>query len=784
MKKNNNDIILELEDLKSKHEILTQVIENSSDLLYRMSLPDGRYTYVSPASFKIFGYKPEVFYRSPVLIKNLMHPDWVEYFKEQWELLLDGSAPENYEYQIITPSGEVKWIFQKNVFIRNKSGKICAIEGIVSDVTERKELEEKLRKNAARLEEAQRLAQIGYWQWDIKTGDVEWSEGVFSIFQQDPDTFKPQIDSIMALSPWPEDHKREQELMKKAVQNHETGTYEQRFLLPDGQTGYYLSTFQGMYDKNDELIAMRGTVQDITSRKRYEEALRISESRFRELVEMLPEAIFETTIDLNIIFANQRAHDLFGYTREDLAAGLNGVDMIAPRDRSRLLDNMAKHLNGLNEGPREYTAQKKDGTTFPILFHAGPIIKDGEATGFRGILFDITEQKNVEMEKNRLEEQYRQAQKVESIGRLAGGVAHDLNNLLTPILGYSEILMEDLASDPLYEEPVEEINKAALGARELVSQLLAFGRKQTLEYKTLDMNKIVKGVEKLLHHTIREDIDIKISVSDTPQTIKADIVQMEQVILNMAINARDAMPDGGILTIETDTVIHDESYVKKHFGVKTGAFVMLAISDTGCGMDEETRVKIFEPFFSTKGKQGTGLGLATVYGTVKQHGGNIFVYSEPGKGTTFKVYLPFHGDIPLDSLKSKTDVQYRNRGSETILLAEDNKKVRTFTQRILKEQGYKVLEAVDGNNALELLDSYEGVVHLLLTDVIMPGMNGRDLYKKASLKRPDLKVLYMSGYTDAVIDHHGILEEGLSFIQKPFSLDKFSAKIREVLGQA
>ncbi len=782
--KNNKDNIAELKAIKKQHELFSQIIENCKDMHYRMSLPDGTYTYVSAASYKILGYRPEEFYNSPLLIKKLLHPDWTKYFEEQWPLLIEGNAPDSYEYQVITPSGEVKWIYQKNVVLNNSAGKPIAIEGSVSDITERKELEEKLKTYTEKLEETQRLAQIGYWHWDIKTGEVEWSEGVFRIFRQDPDSFKPQIDSIMELSPWPEEHKREQELMEKAIKNHETGTYEQRFLLPDGQTGYYLSSFQGIYSSKDELIAIRGTVQDITDRKRSEEALKLSEARFRELVEMLPEAVFETTIGLDILLANQKAQELFGYTGEDVKKGLNGIDMFAPRDRDRLLDNMTKRLNGWDEGPQEYTAIKKDGTTFPILFHAGPIIKNGTPTGFRGILFDITERRNVEREKNRLEEQYRQSQKVESIGRLAGGVAHDLNNLLTPILGYSEILMEDLASNPAYAEPVSEINKAALGARELIGQLLAFGRKQTLEYKTLDMNEIIKGLENLLRHTIREDIDIKLALSETPQTIKADIIQIEQIILNMAVNAGDAMPDGGTLTIETDTVIHDESYLKKHFDIQKGAFVMLAMSDTGCGMDKETMKKIFEPFFSTKGKMGTGLGLSTVYGTVKQHGGNIFVYSEPDKGTTFKIYLPYHGDIPVDILDNMTVHTVQEKVSETILLAEDNQKVRSFAHRVLKKQGYKVLEAADGHNALELLESYEGEVHLLLTDVIMPGMNGRDLYEKAAAKRPELKVLYMSGYTDSVIEKHGIPEEGLSFIQKPFSLNQFSSKIREVLGQA
>ncbi|MGD9157766.1 MAG: PAS domain S-box protein [Desulfobacteraceae bacterium] len=780
---NNKDIIPELENLKRQNRLLTELLENSRDMLYRISLPDGRYEYVSPACIEIFGYRPEEFYSSPLLIKKILHPDFLTFFDEQWPLLLAGKAPPFYEYQIIDSSDNKKWIFQKNVIILDSSGKPAFIEGTVSDITEQKNLAKELMINASRLREAQRMACIGYWYWDIESGDVEWSEEVYKIFQQDPKTFKPQIDSIMALSPWPEDHVREQEIMQKAIKNHDTGTYEQRFLFPDGSTGYYTSTFKGIYDDNDDLIAMRGTVQDITKRKRTEEALRTSESRFRELVEMLPEAVFETNLELEILFANQRAIDLFGYTRDELSGGLSGISMIAQTDRERLLNSMARRLKGHDEGPQEYLAKKKDGATFPILFHASPIFNDGKAAGFRGILIDMTERKLVEAEKARLEEQYMQAQKVESIGRLAGGVAHDLNNLLTPILGYSELLLEDLASNDLYAEPLSEIYTAVKRARGLVGQLLAFSRKQTLQYKILDMNHIIDGIKNLLRRTIREDINLNIVTSPTPQVIKADMLQIEQVILNLAVNAQDAMPEGGALTIETGIVTHDAAYVKNHFDTETGPFVMLAISDTGHGMDAETLNQIFEPFFSTKGEMGTGLGLATVYGIIKQHNGNIFAYSEVGVGSTFKIYLPYHGNEQIDSIRKTGLDGLKKKGSETILLTEDNQNVRQMVKNILTRQGYEVIEAEDGEDALNLLGSCDKDVHLLLTDVIMPGMNGRDLYNMALKKRPGLKVIYMSGYTDNVIEHYGVLNEEVRFIQKPFSPNDLINTLQEILNQ-
>ncbi|MEJ2040707.1 MAG: PAS domain-containing protein, partial [Desulfosarcinaceae bacterium] len=603
---------------------------------------------------ELFGYSPEDFYQSPLLIREIIHPDWRTYFEEQWDMLLKGDIPAFYEYQIIDKSGNTRWMHQKSVLIRDEKGRPIAIEGFVSDITERKNVEAALNVSEARLLEAQKMAHIGNWYWDVKTGDVEWSDEVFNIFQLDPKEFKPQIDSILSLSPWPEDHQRGKELIRKAIESREKGAYEQRFLLPDGSTGHYYSTFQGRYDDAGNLLAIVGTVQDITDRKRSEE------------------------------------------------------------------------------------------------------------------------------EKSKLEEQYRHAQKVESIGRLAGGVAHDLNNLLTPILGYGELLMDVFDPDDTQREMASEILRAGKRARELVGQLLAFSRKQTLEYKTLNMNHVVRGLERLLRRTIRENIKIEIIPSDTPPTIRADVGQIEQVVLNLSVNAQDAMPNGGNLTIESGIVMHDQQYVENHYETETGNFVMLAISDSGCGMDDSTREKIFEPFFSTKGELGTGLGLATVYGIVKQHGGNIFVYSELGKGTTFKIYLPYYEGEQVEEIPATKGIR-ELRGSETILLAEDNAHVRRLAQTVLQNHGYKVIAAENGTKALEALASYDGPVHLLLTDVIMPGINGRDLYYKAVEKRPGMKVIYLSGYTDNVIAHHGILDEGIQFIQKPFSTKALTTKIREVL---
>jgi signal transduction histidine kinase/CheY-like chemotaxis protein len=380
------------------------------------------------------------------------------------------------------------------------------------------------------------------------------------------------------------------------------------------------------------------------------------------------------------------------------------------------------------------------------------------------------------VEKSLIEKQLQQQQKVESIGRLAGGVAHDLNNLLTPILGYSEILMHSLKSDEVKKLQVGQIFKAGSKAKNLVRQLLAFSRKQELEYNPVNLNTVVLGFEKLLKRTIREDIEIQIIESEIPPVILADPGQIEQVVLNLAVNAQDAMTDGGVLTIKISIQETGESFNT----INPGKYVILSVSDTGCGMDEETEKHIYEPFFSTKGDFGIGLGLATVHGIVHQHEGEILVKSESGKGTMFNVYFPYCAESPEGEVEKK-GLESSYRGCETILIAEDNKEVRDLTETVLKSLGYTVLVAENGLKALSILADYSSEVHLLLTDVIMPEMNGKDLYLKARLLHKRIQVIYMSGYSDNAIVHHNLMDREMPYIQKPYLNVDLARKIREIL---
>jgi len=394
---------------------------------------------------------------------------------------------------------------------------------------------------------------------------------------------------------------------------------------------------------------------------------------------------------------------------------------------------------------------------------------------------DVTDRKRAEAALRALEEQQRQAQKMEAIGRLASGVAHDFNNLLTAILGSTDLLLEELPADHSGRLEAEETRKAALRAADLTRQLLAFSRQQVLAPQVLDINDVVTNVDTMLRRVIGEHVEVRTVQAPDLGAVRADPGQLEQVLLNLAVNARDAMPRGGRLTIETANADLDDTYAAQHAAVAPGRYVMFAVSDTGTGMDAETQTRLFEPFFTTKEKgKGTGLGLATVYGIVKQSGGHIWVYSEPGQGTTMKVYLP-RVEEAIEPITAPARPSGPLRGSETILIVEDQDEVRNLTRRLLEARGYRVLVAASGADALRIADQEAGRIDLLLTDVIMPGMSGREVALLLGPAHPHMRVLFVSGYTDDSIVHHGVLDPGVAFLQKPFTSQTLAQKVREVL---
>ena len=526
--------------------------------------------------------------------------------------------------------------------------------------------------------------------------------------------------------------------------------------------------------------AVRGALafaQSQEDRKAAETALRVSERRFRALVEESWDAIALFAADGTIVYGSPATTRLLGYDLVEFI-GHNAMEFIHPDDRAAVLRKLeevtARPRGRLHVGAR---VQHKNGHWRHLEGVLTNLLDDPSVAAIVNNYRDVTDRRI-------LEEQVILSQKMEAIGRLAGGVAHDFNNILTAIGGYADLLLADLPAGDRRRHDVEEIHQATQRAASLTQQLLAFSRRQVLQPKVINLNALIPNLERMLRRLIGEDILFATVLHPRLGNVRADPGQLEQVIVNLAVNARDAMPNGGRLTIETRNVELDEAYATDHPGVTPGHYVLLAVTDTGVGMDEETKARIFEPFFTTKVRgKGTGLGLATVYGIVRQTGGHIWPYSEPGKGTAMRLYLP-RVDEPVEPIERPSEAPVELlRGNETILLVEDEAPVRAVTRQLLERNGYTVLEASDGAAALALVsgDGRGPEIDLLLTDVIMPGMSGRELAKQLQSRRSRLRVLYMSGYTDDAVVRHGMLEPGLAYLEKPFRPAALLRKVREAL---
>jgi PAS domain S-box-containing protein len=506
-----------------------------------------------------------------------------------------------------------------------------------------------------------------------------------------------------------------------------------------------------------------------------QEGLRRSEINFRSLVTHAPYGVCRCNSDGILLDVNPALVSMLGYSSGKDLVGRNLANLYSDSQQWFSLADSLRLLEKFQGLPADWL---RDDRTVVSVRLSGRAFRDERNTIFFELFAeDVTERRA-------LEQQLRQAQKMEAVGRLAGGIAHDFNNLLMVISGYSEFLLGQLGDEPTLRGHAQEIANAAGRATSLTRQLLAFSRKQMLAPKIVDLNSVVTENVKMLTRLIGEDIDLVMVPGPDIGAVKADPGQIEQVIMNLAVNARDAMPHGGKLTIETANVTLDATYARFHAPVKPGDYVMLAISDTGVGMDADTQAHIFEPFYTTKGLKGTGLGLSTVYGIVKQSEGYIWLYSEAGKGTSFKIYLPRFsatGEVLATQPALAAEADQPTPGHETILLVEDEENLRRLAHQYLENQGYTVIDAPDGATAIQISQAHQGPIHLLLTDVIMPGMNGRELANQVSPTRPEMRVLYMSGYTENHIGHNGTLDQGITLLQKPFTLPALKAKVREML---
>ena len=532
------------------------------------------------------------------------------------------------------------------------------------------------------------------------------------------------------------------------------------------------------YILKDHLTRLPEAIQRAIRERRLREereqavaALQESEAQYRALFESTPYPMWVFDLETHRVLAvNGAAIKHYGYSREEFLA--LRIEDLRPAEDIPALHRHLETMPGDYHNAGTWRHRKKDGTLIEVETSGHGITFAGRRAE-QVVINDVTERK-------RLEEQFRQAQKMEAVGRLAAGVAHDFNNLLTAILGTTDLMLEDLPPGDPDREGLLDIRSASERAAVLTRQLLTFSRQQVVSPQVLRLNDLILELEKLLRRLLGEDVAIRVAVAPDCGGVKADPGQLEQVIVNLAVNARDAMPNGGRLTLETKNVDLDADYPTDRVTIPAGRYVMLAVTDTGTGMDAQTKARIFEPFFTTKpvGK-GTGLGLATVYGAVKQSGGYIWLYSEVGQGTSFKIYLQRIDAVEPQAAAVETAVMLD--GTETVLVAEDEDAVRQIIEKALQARGYQVMVARDGSEALALASRHAGQIDLLVTDVIMPDMNGRVLSQRLTQVRPTMKTLYLSGYTDDAILHHGVLEEGVAFLQKPFSLGALARKVREVI---
>ena len=663
--------------------------------------------------------------------------------------------------------------------VRRENGEIDYLWGTVRDISDRKQAEDVLRRERQRLGLVIEGSGLGTWEWNVQTGETVLNKTWASMLGYDLEELSPtRIDTWIALT-HPEDYEKAKSLLALSMQgDHPDYRCELRMKHKDGSWIWILDQGRVMTcDERGVPLWMFGTHTDITEYKERQERLAL-------LGKMLDEAPAGITIhdtEGRFLFSNRQNMLLHGYDSEEEFLALNLHRLDEPESEAMLAERFRK-IADKGEARFEVQHFHKNGSTFPLEVTAKAIDWHG-LPAVLSIAIDITERKLAEMEREKLQAQLNQAQKMESVGRLAGGVAHDFNNMLGVILGHADMMLKDLGPDSPFRSRLEQIRKAAERSANLTRQLLAFARKQTVAPKVLDMNQTIASMLKILERLIGEDIELLWKPGIGLFLTCIDPGQIDQMLANLVVNARDAIGhDHGKIIIETDNSRFDENYCVDHPGFAAGEYAMLAVSDNGCGMDKETLSHLFEPFFTTKelGK-GTGLGLAMVYGIVRQNNGFVHVYSEPGRGTSFRIYLPRHQDQKSSFPENKTP-EPRRQNQVTVLLVEDEPAILKMTSMMLRRDGHRVLTAGSPKEALRRVKEHSGEIHLLITDVVMPEMNGRELARQISSAYPDLKCLFMSGYTADVIAHHGVLDEGVNFIQKPFSIEGLMEKIHQVLS--
>ena len=718
---------------------------------------------------------------------ELIHPDDLPNIAGQIEAMVREKHTWPMEFRIIRPDGQIRWWRSSAEFTFDEHGEIAKGIGFHFDITERKQSEQALAAERNLLRTL--IDALPDWVYvkDLESRYVianqamarglDLSDPAEVVGKTTKDIHSPDLAEMYL--------RRDEEVMHSG----ETSLVFEPVRLPSGEVREFMTIKAPLRDAQGAIIGLVGASRDVTEIRRAEQALRESEEKYRLLAETANDLIIAYDLEGRLTYVNPAALQLTGYSLEE-ALQMNIMDVVAPEHLEAVRQRLARPAGGdMGRYLYDVALLTKSGERIHLEVSSTPLTRDGRIVGMLAVCRDLTERK-------RLEEQLRQAQKMETVGRLAGGVAHDFNNLLTAILGYSDFVQAALPPDDPVQRDVAEIVRAAERAARLTAQLLAFSRRQVMQFRPLDLNELVLDMGRMLRRVVGEDIELAVLPVAERGQVNADRSQLEQVLINLAVNARDAMPDGGKLTIRTADVTLPDPHSSARQGpaqrvapliggaeepLPAGHYVLLSVADTGCGMDAEVMSHLFEPFFTTKevGK-GTGLGLATVYGIVKQHGGDIQVRSEPGRGTTFDIYLPRLTE-PAAHARPSAAKETLPRGHERILLVEDEPTVRATLARMLRGLGYAVWEAGSGEEALRLVQRNRLELDLLVTDVVMPHMGGRELADRLAVECPTCGVLFMSGYTNDAILRHGVSEQRAALLEKPFGLRDLAYKVRAVL---
>lgn len=806
--------------LRKSEERYRRITSALTDYVFTAYVENNRVvrTTHGPACISVTGYSEDEYAADPYLWHNMILEEDCERVKEHASQILAGNDPGPLEHRIRRKDGEIRWISNTPVLHHDSSGALTAYDGLIKDITERVKSEEGRRLNTSRLQslvsilqhrfdsvqdfldyaldEAIKLtgSKIGY----IYFYNEEREEFVLNTWSKDVmkecTITEPQTCYQLGKTGlWGEAVRQKKEIvindfqavhpLKKGYPEGHAKLY--KFLTVPVFSGGKIMAVVGVankaedYNKTDalQLTLLLDSVWKVVEQKKASDSLRALSSRYDALLSAIPDIIMEVDSNKNYTWANLAGIEFFG---KDVIGKEATYYFEGEQDTYQIVKPV---FNGHEDIIYLESLQRRKDGQKRLLAWWCRVLKDheGNVKGAISSARDITEQKMAEEERKKLEEQYRQAQKMEAIGKLAGGVAHDFNNMLNIILGYSQMaLLKTDPSNPLQKD-LREIMSAGQRSANLVRQLLAYARKQTIAPKLIDINEAVSSMLNMLRKLIGEDINLLWKPASYICTVKMDPAQLDQIMANLAINSRDSIPGVGKITIETVRIELNDSYCAQHQGFSPGKYVILIISDTGCGMDKDTLDQIFDPFFTTKKfGEGTGMGLSTVYGIVKQNGGFINVYSEPGKGSTFRIYLPRYDEEKTATIEPP---EYTKpvKGAETILLVEDDEILLKMAGTMLEELGYTVHSTTKPEEAIRIYREHNRKIDLLMTDVVMPEMNGRELQQRLSANNPHLKILFVSGYTANSIAHRGVLEQDVNFLQKPFILNELSAKVREAL---